>query len=86
MRRILVESARRKKVTKHGGDLARQDYAAQQILAPEPREDLLALDEALRELDEKLADEELVYEIELLEQGRAMLAAHKRPVFRDLDL
>src|SRR5690349_15330492 len=40
----------------------------------------------ITDLDEKLADEEPAYEIELLEQGRVMLAAGKRPVFRDLDL
>jgi hypothetical protein len=40
----------------------------------------------LTPLDEKLADDEPAYEIELLARGRAMLAAGKRPVFRDLDL
>jgi RNA polymerase sigma factor (TIGR02999 family) len=47
MRRILVENARRKQSVKHGGDLDRQDLAADKIAAPEPCEDLLALDEAL---------------------------------------
>ncbi len=37
-------------------------------------------------LDEELADGEPAYEIELLEAGRGMLAAGKRPVFRDLYL
>jgi len=37
-------------------------------------------------LDETLADGELAYEIELLEQGKAMLSAGKRPRFRNLDL
>ena len=46
MRRILVDSAHRKD-RKHGGGLARQDIEDEQLLAPEPREDLLALDEAL---------------------------------------
>jgi RNA polymerase sigma factor (TIGR02999 family) len=47
MRRILVESARRKKAEKHGGGLQRHDAAQLPIAAPEPVEDLVALDEAL---------------------------------------
>jgi RNA polymerase sigma factor (TIGR02999 family) len=52
MRRILVESARRKGRLKRGGGLARLDLgaAAEQAAAPEVREDLLALDEALTRL------------------------------------
>jgi RNA polymerase sigma factor (TIGR02999 family) len=50
MRRILVENARRKRCRKHGGDLSRQDLDGEQLPAPEPREDLLALDEALNRL------------------------------------
>ena len=47
MRRILVDSARRKKAEKHGGGLQRQDATAAYLPAPEPDEDLVALDEAL---------------------------------------
>jgi RNA polymerase sigma factor (TIGR02999 family) len=49
MRRILVENARRKRSAKHGGGQARQllDEALLHVANPEPREDLLALDEAL---------------------------------------
>jgi RNA polymerase sigma factor (TIGR02999 family) len=47
MRRILVENARRKKAEKHGGGLHRHDAAELPIAAPEPAEDLVALDEAL---------------------------------------
>jgi RNA polymerase sigma factor (TIGR02999 family) len=51
MRRILVENARRKGRRKHGGGLARLDLeAAEQAAAPEIREDLLSLDEALTKL------------------------------------
>jgi RNA polymerase sigma factor (TIGR02999 family) len=53
MRRILVENARRKHSLKRGGGLARQDFDADQLAAPEPREDLLALDEALNRLTAK---------------------------------
>jgi RNA polymerase sigma factor (TIGR02999 family) len=50
MRRILVESARRKHALRHGGGLVRQPLDEAELLAPEPREDLLALDEALTQL------------------------------------
>jgi RNA polymerase sigma factor (TIGR02999 family) len=50
MRRILVESARRKRSHKHGGGLARQPLDEAQVAAPEAPEDLLALDEALDKL------------------------------------
>jgi RNA polymerase sigma factor (TIGR02999 family) len=48
MRRTLVENARRKGWRKRGGGRSRLDLdAAGQVAAPEVREDLLALDEAL---------------------------------------
>jgi RNA polymerase sigma factor (TIGR02999 family) len=50
MRRILVENARRKARLKRGGNLSRQEFEESQLAAPEPREDLLALDEALTRL------------------------------------
>jgi RNA polymerase sigma factor (TIGR02999 family) len=50
MRRILVENARRKKAAKHGGGLHRHDADELPIAAPEPAEDLVALDEALDRL------------------------------------
>jgi RNA polymerase sigma factor (TIGR02999 family) len=50
MRRILVENARRKASRKRGGDLTRADFDVDQLAAPELREDLLALDEALDRL------------------------------------
>jgi RNA polymerase sigma factor (TIGR02999 family) len=51
MRRILVENARRKGRRKRGGGLTRIDFdAAEPLAAPEIREDLLALDEALTKL------------------------------------
>jgi RNA polymerase sigma factor (TIGR02999 family) len=52
MRRILVENARRKHSLKRGGALARQELDAAELLAPQPREDLVALDEALTQLAE----------------------------------
>jgi RNA polymerase sigma factor (TIGR02999 family) len=50
MRRILVEQARRKRSRKRGGDRSRQDLDEVDQALPEPREDLLALDEALQKL------------------------------------
>jgi RNA polymerase sigma factor (sigma-70 family) len=50
MRRILIENARRKQAVKHGGGRARVDLETAMIAAPEPRVDLLALDEALTRL------------------------------------
>jgi RNA polymerase sigma factor (TIGR02999 family) len=50
MRRILVENARRKRSLKRGGGRVRRELDEAELLAPEPREDLLALDEALTEL------------------------------------
>jgi RNA polymerase sigma factor (TIGR02999 family) len=53
MRRILVENARRKRSLKRGGNRSRQDLEEDLAAVPEPREDLLALDEALNKLAAK---------------------------------
>jgi RNA polymerase sigma factor (TIGR02999 family) len=50
MRRILVERARHKAAQKHGGGRLRHDVDALPLAASEPREDLIALDEALTKL------------------------------------
>jgi RNA polymerase sigma factor (TIGR02999 family) len=50
MRRILVDNARRKRSSKHGGGQTRLDADALPLAAPAPSEDLLALDEALDRL------------------------------------
>jgi RNA polymerase sigma factor (TIGR02999 family) len=50
MRRILVESARRKKRLKHGGQMERVDVDAVDLPLPMPDDELLALDEALDRL------------------------------------
>jgi RNA polymerase sigma factor (TIGR02999 family) len=49
MRRILVESARRKKAAKHGGGLERTDVEPADSIVMDEKLDLLALDEALTE-------------------------------------
>jgi RNA polymerase sigma factor (TIGR02999 family) len=50
MRRILVDAARRKSREKHGGDMTRVPLEATQPAAPDPRDDLVALDAALTRL------------------------------------
>lgn len=50
MRRILVESARRKKRLKHGGEFQRVEIDAVDLPFPMPTDELLALDEALDRL------------------------------------
>jgi RNA polymerase sigma factor (TIGR02999 family) len=50
MRRILVDIARRKRSVKHGGGAARVPLEDGALFAFEPREDVLAVDEALTRL------------------------------------
>jgi len=47
IRRILIDAARRKQSRKHGGGFVRRDLDAVPPAVPDPREDLLALDDAL---------------------------------------
>ena len=47
MRRILVDNARRKRSQKRGGGMVRHDVDDVPVTAPEPADDLMALDEAL---------------------------------------
>jgi len=53
MRRILVENARRKKALRRGGDRQRLNLDLAQPTAPQLGDDLLALDEALKQLAAK---------------------------------
>lgn len=50
MRRLLVDSARRKKCRKHGGELGRVDVDDVELPLPMPDDELLALNEALDRL------------------------------------
>ena len=50
MRRILVDSARRRSQVKRGGDREREEFDLDEVMAPELREDLLELDNALNKL------------------------------------
>ncbi|MBI3862447.1 MAG: sigma-70 family RNA polymerase sigma factor [Planctomycetia bacterium] len=51
MRRILIDNARRKRAERHGGGLRRQPL--DDVAAPEPDDELLAVHEALDRLAEK---------------------------------
>ena len=51
MRQILVDQARRKARVKHGGDRQRLDLDESAATIEPPTDDVLALDEALRELE-----------------------------------
>ena len=53
MRRILVEKARRKRSSKHGGEKVKIALDAVELAIEEPSDDLIALDEALMKLSEK---------------------------------
>lgn len=53
MRRIIVENARRKQSQKRGGHLRKVDLDAANVVGETPHEDLLALDEALAELEQQ---------------------------------
>jgi RNA polymerase sigma factor (TIGR02999 family) len=50
MRRILVEQARRRNAAKRGGQAGREQFDEAALAAPEPAEDVLALDDALTQL------------------------------------
>jgi RNA polymerase sigma factor (TIGR02999 family) len=56
MRRILVDSARRKLGIKHGGEMQRLDLQEHDVPIACPPEELLALDESLRRLADDDAD------------------------------
>jgi RNA polymerase sigma factor (TIGR02999 family) len=50
MRRILIESSRRKNRPKHGGGLERVDWHGLELVDLPPSDELLALDDALTRL------------------------------------
>ena len=47
MRRLLIDQARRRAAARHGGGRTRRDLDHVEVAAPEPDDDLLAVDEAL---------------------------------------
>ena len=53
MRRIVVENSRRKRSQKHGGQMQRADLDVDLVVIEAPGDDLLALDEALADLESR---------------------------------
>jgi RNA polymerase sigma factor (TIGR02999 family) len=56
MRRILIENARRKRTLRHGGDRLRVDLDTVQPHTRDRDDELLAVDEALRRLEQRWPD------------------------------
>ena len=50
MRRILIERARHRQARRHGGDIERVELVESRVIAPQPDEELLAVNEALDRL------------------------------------
>jgi RNA polymerase sigma factor (TIGR02999 family) len=63
MRRILVDNARRKHAQKRGGAQVRHDVDNLALALPQPREDLVALDDALQRL--RLSDQQAAELVQL---------------------
>jgi RNA polymerase sigma factor (TIGR02999 family) len=87
MRRILIESARRKQRLKRGGDRQRVDLSDACLAIEAPADDLVALDEALEELSEE--EKEIVELVKLsyfagltLEQAGNTLGLSRRTAYR----
>jgi RNA polymerase sigma factor (TIGR02999 family) len=87
MRRILVENARRKQGTRRGGDLQRQDRDLDRLGGPGRSPDVIAVDEALKDLAEQ--DPNIAKLVELrffagltLEEAAAILGVSDRTADR----
>lgn len=63
MRRILIENARRKKRVKHGGERNRVDLEISDVPTTLPDDDLLALDEALTQLQHEAPEKAKLIEL-----------------------
>jgi RNA polymerase sigma factor (TIGR02999 family) len=88
MRRILVENARRKGRTKHGGGRRRVEMDGLELAVDLPVDNLLALDEALTTLAER--DAQAAHLVRLhcfaglsIEQAAEVLALSPRTAYRD---
>jgi RNA polymerase sigma factor (TIGR02999 family) len=89
MRRILIESARRRNAEKRGGDRQRSELSADDaIIDPDDAETLLALDEALTKLANEDADLARLVEMRYftgltIDQTAEVLAVSPRTVKRN---
>jgi RNA polymerase sigma factor (TIGR02999 family) len=88
MRRILVESARRKHSEKHGGRRRRVDIDGLDVVAQTPSEELLAIDEVLDEL--AVVDPQAAQIVKLhffaeltIEEAAAAAGTSERTAYRD---
>lgn len=88
MRRILVEAARRKKRVRHGGRFERVDLEGEHLAVDLPVDDLLAIDEALEQLEE--SDEQAARLLKLrffaglsVEQAAELLEIPVRTAYRN---
>src|SRR5262249_26024567 len=87
MRRILVESARRKNRVKHGGGLQRVDLDDQDVPVRPPPDEVLALDEALTRLAEEDAEAARVVQLHFfaglsIEQAAEALGISRATAYR----
>jgi RNA polymerase sigma factor (TIGR02999 family) len=88
MRRILVESARRKSCAKHGGEHQRIELDPVQVAIDMPVDQLLALDEALTGLAERDAQTARLVNLHCfaglsIEQAAEVLGISTRTAYRD---
>ncbi len=89
MRRILIESARRRNTEKRGGNLQRSDLADDNVaMDPDDTETLLALDEALTKLESTDADLAQLVQLRYftgmtIDQAAEMLGVSPRTVKRN---
>jgi RNA polymerase sigma factor (TIGR02999 family) len=87
MRRILIESARRKASLKRGGGHERTLIDADDIAAPDRRDDLLALNDALEQLEVHDAEAARLVKLRYfagltMEQAASALGLSERNVYR----
>jgi RNA polymerase sigma factor (TIGR02999 family) len=87
MRRILVESARRKKRAKHGGEHQRVDVDVQDVPVRPPPEEIIALDEALIRLAAEDPDAAQVVQLHFfgglsIEQTAEVLGVSRATAYR----
>jgi RNA polymerase sigma factor (TIGR02999 family) len=88
MRRILIESARRKGRVKHGGGRRRADLNGLELAVELPVDNLLALDEALTRLAARDAQAAQLVQLHCfaglsIEQAAEMLGLSPRTAYRD---
>jgi RNA polymerase sigma factor (TIGR02999 family) len=87
MRRILVESARRKKRARHGGDLQRVELHEEEVPVRPPPDEIVRLDEALTRLTEEDPETARVVQLHFfaglsIEQAAEVLGVSRATAYR----